>query len=392
MYKFTLSAESFSKLFVPYSPDKSQLRRNYCVVPVAEIPEDWKDWLEVNAREASDSGRVPKAIRDTLSENPEWFTEYNRGLTIVASSIEWDNKTKQITLKFKDRNYHGVLDGGHTLRAILDNREKSGQDVQTSYCNIEILTGLDKDDIPGVVEARNTSKQVASKSLLNLDRSFDGLKAVLGSKADLISWKENEDGEFDAREVVGILTALDAGSYAPVGNNHPITAYSGKEACLKRFRENKGAYEKLYGIASDAMEMWDWIQYWLPEHYNQKGPEPGITGKFGGLTGVKVTPKKPKQLPFIGRETNYETPAGYIYPILSSFRAMLEEQDGHWIWGKGINPIKLIEEGIAADIFISSVRESINNHKNPNRTGKDSQAWNTAYLTAQNKYLRMQIN
>lgn len=390
MYTCTISTKSFSRLFV--SPGNAPLRRYYCVVPVAEIPIEWSNWLEVNARESSDKGRVPKAIRTTLTEKPEWFAEYNRGLTVVADQIHWNNKTDQLTLLFKDKYYHGVLDGGHTLRAIFDDRLTGEDNGQAGYCNIEIFTGLEESEIPDVVEARNTSKQVASKSLLNLEGKFDGIKDAIGTRrAGLISWKENEEGVFDVREVVSILTALDATSYPPGGSTHPIPAYSGKEACLKRFasEETGGAYEKLYAIAGDALDMWEYIQYYLPGHYNEKGPEPGTSGKFGRLTGVKWVPKKPKPLPFIGKQTEYDTPSGYLYPILSSFRAMLEEKDGLWVWGKGIDPIKLIREGIDADIFISSVRESIDTYRNPNRTGKDSQAWNSAYLQARITYLEL---
>ena len=175
MYSFVIGTKTFSRLYV--SPDKERLRRYYCVVPVSEIPEEWAGWLEVNARESSDKGKVPKAIRSTLTDKPEWFSEYNRGLTIVASRIHWDNKKNELTLSFDNRDYHGVLDGGHTLKAILDDREQSAGGEQTGYCNIEIFTGLDDTEIPDVVEARNTSKQVASKSLLNLDGSFKDLKA-----------------------------------------------------------------------------------------------------------------------------------------------------------------------------------------------------------------------
>ena len=388
MRVFQLPTKSFSRLFT--DPSQGNLRRYYCVVPTPAIPESWTEWLEVNARDSSPKGRVPSAIRSTLIDKPERFSEYNRGLTVVASAVRWDNKTNTLDLGFDDRNYHGVLDGGHTLRAILDVRDQQGQTDegdqvgQLSYCNIEIFTGLDEDEIPGVVEARNTSKQVASKSLLNLEGSFDDLKRAMGAKSDLISWKENEEGDFDVREVVAILTALDAGSYS--SSEHPISAYSGKEACLKRFGATayRPAYEKLYGVASDALEMWDEIQYRLPDHYNQQ-----TGGKFGRWTGVKYAPKKPKDLPFINRTTDYDISTGYIYPILSSFRAMLVEEDGRWIWGKGVNPIQLIKEGISARIFINSVRDSISNHHNPNRTGKDSQAWTSAYQAARIEYLEM---
>ncbi len=389
MYTCTLASKSFSRLHS--SPDKGDFKRYYCVVPISEIPGDWSEWLEVNARDTSDKGKVPKAIRETLVDNPEWFAELNRGLTVVASNIHWDNKTNLMTLGFEDPNYHGLLDGGHTLRAILDTREHSGQETQSGYCNIEIFTGLDKSEIPNVVEARNTSKQVASKSLLNLEGSFNQLKHALGDRANLISWKENEEGPIDVREVIGILTALDSISYS--ANTHPTIAYSGKEACLKRFAsdEYKPSYEKLYSIAGDALEMWDEIQLHLPGQYNQKGPEPGISGKFGKLTGVKGPhSKKPRPLHFINKGTPYDIPTGYIYPVLSSFRAMLVEKNGSLTWSKGINPIKLIRDGVAADIFIQSVRTSIDNFHNPNRTGKDPQAWTLAYQAARIHYLETQ--
>lgn len=392
MYNCTLATNSFSRVYV--APGKGDLRRYYCVVPVAEIPEDWSDWLTVNAREAAVKGRVPNAIRSTLVSNPEWFSEFNRGLTLVAFSIKWDNKTNQLTVAFDDKNYHGVLDGGHTLKAILDGRSGGSdeQEAQQGFCNVEIFTGLDEGDIPNVVEARNTSKQVASKSLLNLAGSFDGLKGALGNKAQFVSWRENEDADFDVREVIGILTALDPESYPGTGTSHPITAYSGKEACLKRFgsQEHQSSYKKLYGVAADALEIWDAIQYWIPSQYNDKETGAGA-GRFGGLTGVKYTPKKPKDLPFIGKQTAYDIPTGYVYPIISAFRALLVEDAGKWVWGKGINPIKMIEEGLATEIFINSVRESINNYRNPNRTGKDAQTWIAAYQTARIKFLEMPV-
>ena len=386
MYSYVLPTKSFSRLFAeqpPEDPSSAQLRRYYAVVPVSAIPSEWANWLEVNAREATDKGKVPHAIRETLTDKPEWFAAFNRGLTVVAKQVEYDNKTREITLRFDDQLYHGVLDGGHTLKAILDSREDLDGTSQAGHCNVEVFTGLVEDEIPAVVEARNTSKQVASKSLTNLQGKFDDLKYALGDDlVDKISWFENDDGDMDVREVIGILTALDP-SY---GTTSPVVAYSGKEQCLKLFRQKDKDYEKLYGIAIDALQMWDSIQYYLPGHYNQKGSEPG---KFGGFTGVTKSTKKPKQLPFIGESTEYHIPTGYIYPVLSAFRAMLVEKNGRWTWGKGIDPIQLIKDGAAADIFRRSVRESIYTFRNPNRTGKDTQAWNTAYLVAQNMYLML---
>ena len=117
MYTCVVTPKTFSRLFVQPgtgNPAEPDLRRYYSVVPIADIPDEWSEWLEVNARDSSNKGKVPAAIRETLSEKPEWFAAYNRGLTLVVSSVQWDNQTKRLTLGFDDRRYHGVLDGGHT--------------------------------------------------------------------------------------------------------------------------------------------------------------------------------------------------------------------------------------------------------------------------------------
>ena len=384
MDHFTLSTETFSKLFAldrAGGNGSKNLRRHYAVVPVGQIPEDWASWLDVNARDSSDRGKVPTAIRQTLNEKPDWFATYNRGLTIVASMVDYNNKNKTVTLGFNDRRYHGVLDGGHTLRAILD--ERLEDEPQQGFCNLEIFTGLDETEIPSVVEARNTSKQVETKSLLDLSGAFGPLKDAIGKeKSDLIIWHENAPGQLDVRELIGILTALDPSTITE--NTQPTRAYSGKEACLRRFKQNTAAYEKLYRIAPDALDMWDAIQYWLPETYNEIGPSPGKRGRFGGLDGVKRSPERPKELSFIRKTTELYIPTGYIYPVLSAFRAMLVEKDGRWVWRDNIRPLEMIENGVAAEIFRGSIRHSAN-YGNPNRVGKDPQVWISAYLVAQNK-------
>ena len=159
---FTLITSSFHRLFVP--SEREPLRRYQAVVKIDEIPVAWANWLEVNARESSDKGKVPKAIRQTLTDRPEWFAEYNRGLTIVADKVTYEPKSKELRVEFKDRNFNGVLDGGHTLKAILDHLADEKPAGLESYCNIELFTGLEEEEISGVVEARNTSKQVNPKA------------------------------------------------------------------------------------------------------------------------------------------------------------------------------------------------------------------------------------
>ena len=116
--RFSFKVHSFRALPTPL--ESQGIRTFQCIVPVSAIPDEFSEWMEVNARDPSLSGKVPEKIRRTLVEFPEWFVGYNRGLAVLASDVQYDNKVGQVTLTFKDKREHGIFDGGHTLAEILD--------------------------------------------------------------------------------------------------------------------------------------------------------------------------------------------------------------------------------------------------------------------------------
>lgn len=382
--RFSFTAHSFRALPTPL--ESQGIRTYLCVVPVSEIPKDFNNWMEVNAREPSLVGRVPREIRTTLTELPDWFVAYNRGLALLASDVQYDNKANRVALTFKNKQEHGVFDGGHTLAVILNERNnQTNGDAQTedqAFCRLEILTGVPPGTITELVEARNTSRQVASKSLLNLDGRFKELKDALGPQiTSQIAWKENEEAPIDVRELIALLTAFNRDHYNDV--KHPIVAYSGKEACLKQFEASPDTYRKLYPIASDILELWETIQAVVPDQYNKE-----TGGRFGKLKGC--TPlKKPRLLPIIDGVTSYPFPNGYLYPIVAAFRPMLEEKHGVYTWGKGVKPVAIVQQGFATKVFSGPIFNSIQTYHNPNRTGKDPNVWGLAYQMGDNYYLRL---
>jgi len=386
---FTLKAYSFRTLPTPLETPQG-IKTYNCIVPITEIPDEFLAWMEVNAREPSLTGHVPNAIRRTLNESPDFFVAYNRGLAILAESVEYDNQTHQLSLKFKDKERHGVFDGGHTLKVILDelnneSPEDGNEEQQQAFCRIEIMTGVPEEMITNIVDARNTSKQVALKSLFDLEGSFGELKDALGKElSNLVSWHENEEGPIDVRELISLLTMFDKDGYTD--EVHPLIAYSSKEACLKRFHANPKSYKKIYPIAKDILKIWETIQFYVPGQWNSGRDE---KGRFGNFSGCKKLKKTPRYLPIIEETTQYEFPNGYVYPIVAAFRSMLIETEGVYSWGKGVNPKKLIKEGLAMKIFSASVVNSIRTVHNPNRTGKDSNVWGFAYRIAENYYLKL---
>ncbi len=90
---------------------------------------------------------------------------------------------------------------------------------------------------------------------------------------------------------------------------------------------------------------------------------------------------------FVGKETSYGVPSGFVYPIVGAFRALLEEKGGRYVWGKGLNPVKLLHADLGkqlADIVGSFALEN----RNPSKTGKSPLVWQSCHQAAELAYLR----
>jgi hypothetical protein len=126
----------------------------------------------------------------------------------------------------------------------------------------------------------------------------------------------------------------------------------------------------------------------LPDLYNKvraKGEVSG--GKFGKLTGVTTyVGKRKAQLLFVGKESKYGVPAGFVYPVLGAFRALLEEKSGRYVWGKGIDPIRLLQ-GQLGETLADTIGNFALDARNPSKTGKSPLVWQACYQAAQVVYL-----
>lgn len=387
--RFKIPVTSFRHLESPFK--KLGYRDYFAVAEVQNLP-DLSDWRKINVRDPKLTGRVPEAIREGIKSQPEMFLFMNRGIVLAVESASFDNDANILTITLNDRDLHGLLDGGHTYDIILEERENL---EEPQYVKLEILEGFDVEEIANVVDARNTSNQVRDQSLMNLREEFEKLKAAIAGTRyeNLIAYKEyqvDDDGEprpIDVRDVVAILTVFDKDTFSD--KVHPINAYRSKAACLQHFRANTKSYEKIYPLAKDILKLYDHVQLELPRLYNKVRGEAGdvVGGKFGKLTGVSTYRGKRKaQLLFIGKESNYGVPSGFIYPMLGAFRALLEEKNGRYRWGKGLDPFELLSGD-----FGERLAETIGNFaldaRNPSKTGKQPLVWQSCYKEGQVLYL-----
>jgi hypothetical protein len=389
----TVPVVAFRHLGTPY--DRNGYRDYFAVVDVNNLP-DLANWRRINVRDPKLTGAVPRAIRKGFQEYAELFLFMNRGLVLSVDSVSYDQKASTMTLNFSDPNLHGLLDGGHTYNIVRDAAE--GSHDKPRYVKLEILEGFETEDITQVVDARNTSNQVADESLMNLVGEFNDLKSALQSAPyfNRIAFKEFEyDSQgnpkpIDVREVVAILTAFDRQNFSDT--SHPINTYRSKSACLKHFKENLPAYKKIYPLAQQLLELFDQIQLKLPELYNRvRGQTGGVSGgKFGKLTGVAYRDGKPvSDLYFLGVSSKYGVPAGFVYPILGAFRALLEDKNGKYNWADGLDPVKMLDGDLGlklADTIGNFALEA----QNPSKTGKSPLVWQACYQSVEVAYLRAQ--
>lgn len=373
-----LPVVSFRKIASPYDEDG---RSAYvAVVSVKDVPADLDQWRSLNPRDPNPNSGVAKKIAQTLRDAPHLFFFRNRGITLMVDRVELDQKANTIAIELADKALNGLLDGGHSYKVIRNFVENlSAEELKDfdAYVKLEFLEGFKTlDEAVSIVESRNTSTQVKEQSLEELRQQYEDIKNVLAGQnyADRIAYKEVEladDGsrkDIDIKDVLSYLMCFDAEAFN--GSKHPLTAYSSKGAVVDHFKDNRDRLKKYIPLLPAILELHDRIYMEMPETYNK-------VGNFGLLTGVTVVrgKKGAVELPFIGAESGYRIPSGFIYPILASFRNLVRHDAEKCSWKKP--PLELFEE-LKVEL-VSRLIEQAREFRNPNKLGKDNATWGRCY-------------
>jgi hypothetical protein len=365
---------SFRKVFS--SPSGKNKNMYVAIVNIQDLPKEFEDWLTINPREATPNTGVGKLIRDSLIDRPDEFIFRNRGLTVIAEKVSFDNHANIATLDMSNEKIHGLLDGGHTYRVIqseLENLTDDKSDLKQAYVRIELLEGFeDLDEVVDIVYARNKSAQVKEQSLAELRGLFDTIKEILNgqSYSNRIAYKEIElldDGskkDIDIKDIVSYLMCFDTESFTD--KNHPIAAYSSKGSVLKMYEKNPDHMKKYVALLPKILQLVDTIKLLIPIEYVKQG------GKWGKLLGVN---KEDSELPFISSFSEYQTPNGFIYPILAAFRSLVKVEKNKVEWKA--EPLGFLTE--IKSLLAETIGEQAISVHNPNKLGKDSATWRLCY-------------
>jgi hypothetical protein len=342
-----------------------------------------------------------------MMENTPLFHLLNRGITLSAGEVEFDNKHEILRIKMPDEALHGDLDGGNTYRAIERAKKERGHESPSpafmgAYVKLEILTGVE-DDIVQLADARNTSAQVKTFALANLAGKFDWIKEALDGETfgKNIAYREGEDKEINVVDIICLMTLFHP-TYG--STHHPIKAYTSKKSCLDDFQQEfeedgrpkaKG-YFQLKPVLVDILKLYDHVHAGCKDHYKALGGitrikrEEPVEDKKGAREGSLRELGGSKQLHFIGGEVPRSWPAGYIYPMLGALRALLDTSGKRVQWLVD-DPCEFFDEH-GGTLVEATLERSGELGRNPNAVGKSKGHWQQLYGMVKLKRLEEQVS
>ena len=387
MKKFEFDARSFRMLPSPYSDSEiGKSPTTYeAYVEIQDLPNDFP--MKTNPREQNLNTKVSKAIRESVNTLDETFHIKNRGIVLSAKSVSYDQKSKRMSIEMDNEEVHGNIDGGHTYKIILEERDKIEKE---QYVKLEIIVNAE-DFFTDLAGARNTSVQVQDKAIAELEKKFDPIKAFLPKYiCENIAFKQNETKRISVETILSIFTCFDISKYNGV-DNQPISSYTQKSSCInsyiKYFDEDEkngttnNPYIKMGPIAEKILMLYDRIEKNYPKYY--KAAYQG--GKFGALKGIGYKAGKKFKTELYDEETDYSIPKGLILPILSSFRSLIVEKNGEYQWRDGVEPFDYLDK-----YGEQLVRYTMERYKtlssNPNALGKDAGHWRELYTFMLSQY------
>jgi len=379
----TLRIPAFEYRSLPRPPGEGKVGLFFAKASV--VPSELREWRDVNPREVKTSTTVYKNIVETLTEQPTRFADRNRGLTISAQEVDFDVKAREVVLTLADKQLHGVVDGGHTLQAILDAQVDPPEGEWKAEVFVKVITGVDAAQIVEIAGGLNSSQVVDLRSLENLEGHFRTLQEVLKDEpyANDIAYKMNQSKPIDVREVLYYLAVFDCDAYSD--DRHPTALFGRKEGIVRSFADQfseKGkdkadsdSFKVLISKAPEILRLRDLIE--------RKALALPI-GRFkAGKDGrVRSNKNKRNDLMFLREKVNGKIPLGWIMPMLGGFRANVnwDQPRGSFSWK--------VDPEILLDACISSLLDRIkeihaSEGSRPEYVGRNATAWRTCYERVQ---------
>ena len=360
-----------------------------------------------NVRPFSEHKKPFRDMIDTVEKDPGSFHLKNRGITYLCEKFEYDNAKHILRLTvpnipspvfkplseleraFKplldpeqvpqdvenDEPKFGIADGGHTFEVIRQTVARANELLEQEgwkepSVRVHFMAGDASElNLEQVVEALNTSSQVQQYTLDEYQNKFDELKDALvrsGFDTNLVGFRENEEKEWDIREVVQRMACFLKDRWK---NTQPASMYRSKGKALDLYTNDatRGEFKKLFDVVRDVITFPEFIQSEFSQGASVKGK------RFGALRAVKAL-KKSYTRPGTDYPTSHVMDLAASLPLAAAFRELLELKGDRYSWRV---PPKEVFGKCAEDLYKALVTKS-RTAKSVNSLGSDTEYWTQA--------------
>lgn len=360
---------------------KEGSKKYVCYVKLQDVPSVFGDWMRTNPRDQKLTTDVAKAIAKSIEDGCKNFHEKNRGIVMSVDKFSYDNETKKVKVTLSDEEIHGNIDGGHTLRIILEKQKKEELHYE-QYVFFEFFTGIASP--VELAEARNQSVQVDQRSIEELNRSFETIKDALKNETyfSRIAFKQNEHvGEkniIDIREIIAIMNMFNQVLYPRLGDTQPIQSYTGRAASLTRFLKLKESRDQIVRnmtpILPDIFGIWDMVE----TTFADKGKTVNRVYRKKKMARYEDEDKVINYSLFGNEPMNYVLPKGLIFPIVASFRALVKVDKSHQQYSWRIAP-KEVWDKIGGKLINIIMTSSEDLSDSPDAVAKSPNTWDLLF-------------
>ena len=162
--------------------------------------------------------------------------------------------------------------------------------------------------------------------------------------------------------------------------------YKDSDFSIKSYCMISESYVKLAPVTVDILKLYDYLHINFQRQYMK---EYGRGSKLGRRKEVRyIDPKRAKILPLTRQSTQYILPDGWLYPLLASFRILLD-------WPKSpkkkvkweIDPFKFFDKH-GSELVMDIVEQSQELGNNPNAAGKSRMLWSGLKTKVENRLLK----
>jgi hypothetical protein len=380
-------------------PTHPQIEKHTFTVRAKDLPSGIR--TDANARDPVGLNRhVYREVEESLFNRfayPGIFDLMNKGITILASRVR----------RIDDSNYEievedgqGIVDGGHTYKIICDGQDDPSM-PDDQHIDLHVRTGVDEEMITEISRGLNTGIQVKRHSLDNLDGKFQWIKDELSDEpySKLVAWSESDKGDYDVRDIIAILEAMNVTDFPNDAGIHPVQSYEkwsvpadkfSKDAILHEKSPNDSKYFILRPILKDALALYDHIRRDFRDVYNIE--KLGSGGKLDIIE--KSRPDRLFAFPFAKLEpSEYRLTKGGIYPIFAAFRnkVRIDKNTKKAYWDGGFQSVLNLWKFAAPEIC-RAMKDAIKDigHK-PDQLGKNRGHWSNMHKTIELFILRQKL-